>query len=253
MQNPAIKTLKAIRGIHNEPHQWQVHMGGRLPEMAQTTLLHDSLGLCCPLASSSLLPLPFCRCWCRVVLSSCLLRFLLQLPLLDMQCLLLAWHGGVRQTWCDSIDCDLFTERTSEQDQLNIYYGRSILAEELSNELDISLASPDSTWPLIMSRATAFLPHLCMDQWLQDGSYSSVVSQIDLVGIFSKDKWANVSGPVFESKQQIQNRAGEKERKMCSFLSLFLAPLHYNLSHTSYFLSFYLWHTPSVSHHVKSQ
>lgn len=27
MQNPAIKTLKAIREIHNEPHQQQVHMG----------------------------------------------------------------------------------------------------------------------------------------------------------------------------------------------------------------------------------
>lgn len=85
---------------------------------------------------------------------------MLQLPLLDMQCLLLAWHGGARQTWCDSIDCDLFTERSSEQDQLNIYYGRSILAEELSNELDISLASPDSTWPLITSLATAFFPSL---------------------------------------------------------------------------------------------
>lgn len=28
MQNPAIKTLKAIREIQNEPHQQQVHMGG---------------------------------------------------------------------------------------------------------------------------------------------------------------------------------------------------------------------------------
>lgn len=27
MQNPAIKTLKAIREIHNEPHCQQVHMG----------------------------------------------------------------------------------------------------------------------------------------------------------------------------------------------------------------------------------
>lgn len=27
MQNHAIKTLKAIRVIHNEPHQQQVHMG----------------------------------------------------------------------------------------------------------------------------------------------------------------------------------------------------------------------------------
>lgn len=80
-----------------------------------------------------------------------------------MQCWLLAWLGGVRQTWCDSIDCSLFTERSSEQDQLNIYYGRSILAEELSNELDISVASPAGTWPLMSSLAAAF-SHLCMDQ-----------------------------------------------------------------------------------------
>lgn len=40
--------------------------------------------------------------------------------------------------WCDSIDCSLFTERSFEQDQLNIHYGGSILAEELSNGLDIS-------------------------------------------------------------------------------------------------------------------
>ncbi len=39
MQNPAIKTLKAIREIHNEPHQQQVHVGGWLSEMTQTTLL----------------------------------------------------------------------------------------------------------------------------------------------------------------------------------------------------------------------
>lgn len=68
----------------------------------------------------------------------------------------MAWLGGVRQTWCDSIDCSLFTERSSEQDQLNIYYGRSILAEELSNELDISVASPAGTWPLMSSLAAAF-------------------------------------------------------------------------------------------------
>lgn len=44
MQNPAIKTLKAIREIHNEPYQQQqVHMGGWLSEMTQTTQLHDSL------------------------------------------------------------------------------------------------------------------------------------------------------------------------------------------------------------------
>lgn len=49
--------------------------------------------------------------------------------------------GGVGQTRHDSIDRGLFTERSSEQDQLNIYYGRSIAAGELSNELDISLAS----------------------------------------------------------------------------------------------------------------
>lgn len=48
--------------------------------------------------------------------------------------------GGVRQTQRDSIDRGLFTERSSEQDQLNIYYGRSIAAGELSNGLDISLA-----------------------------------------------------------------------------------------------------------------
>jgi len=59
MQNHAIKTLKAIRVIHNEPHQQQVHMGRGagggfwLSEMTQTTLLHGSLGLCRPLA-----PLP---------------------------------------------------------------------------------------------------------------------------------------------------------------------------------------------------
>lgn len=70
---------------------------------------------------------------------------------------LLAWHGGVSQTWCDSIDCGLFTERSLEQDQLNIHYGRSILAEELSNELDISLASlPAGTWPLKISLPAAF-------------------------------------------------------------------------------------------------
>lgn len=63
MQNPAIKTLKAIREIHNEPHQQQVHMGGWLSEMTQTTLLHDSLGLCCPLAS--LPPLP--PLWCSLM------------------------------------------------------------------------------------------------------------------------------------------------------------------------------------------
>lgn len=53
---------------------------------------------------------------------------------------LLLWHGGVSQTQCDSIDCGLFTERSSEQDQLNIHYSRSILSEELSNGFDISLA-----------------------------------------------------------------------------------------------------------------
>lgn len=37
MQNPAIRTLKAIREIHNEPHQWQVHMGDWHSEMTQTT------------------------------------------------------------------------------------------------------------------------------------------------------------------------------------------------------------------------
>lgn len=81
-----------------------------------------------------------------------------------MSCWLLAWHGGVSQTWCDSIDCGLFTERSSEQDQLNIHYGRSILAEELSNELDISLASlAAGTWPLKTSLPAAF-SHLCTDQ-----------------------------------------------------------------------------------------
>lgn len=73
----------------------------------------------------------------------------------------MARHRGVSQTWCDSIDCGLFTERSSEQDQLNIHYGRSIPAEELSNELDISLASLSaSTWPLKTSLATAFFPSL---------------------------------------------------------------------------------------------
>ena len=65
MQNPAIKTLKAIREIHNEPHQQQVHMGGWLSEMTQTTLLHDSLGLCCPLAS----PPPLPPLWCSLMLA----------------------------------------------------------------------------------------------------------------------------------------------------------------------------------------
>lgn len=37
MQNPTIRTLKAIREIHNEPHQWQVHMGDWHSEMTQTT------------------------------------------------------------------------------------------------------------------------------------------------------------------------------------------------------------------------
>lgn len=37
MQNPAIRTLKAIREIHNEAHQWQVHMGDWHSEMTQTT------------------------------------------------------------------------------------------------------------------------------------------------------------------------------------------------------------------------
>lgn len=86
---------------------------------------------------------------------------MLQLTLFDM--LFLAWYAGVRQTWCGSIDCGLFTERSSEQDQLNIYYGGSILAEEQSNELNISLASLAGTWPFMTSLATAF-PHLCMDQ-----------------------------------------------------------------------------------------
>jgi len=58
MQNPAIKTLKAIRETHNEPHQQQVHMGGWLSDMTQTTLQHDSLGLCCPLAPPLQQPLP---------------------------------------------------------------------------------------------------------------------------------------------------------------------------------------------------
>lgn len=63
MQNPAIKTLKAIREIHNESHQQQVHTGGWLTEMTQTTLLHDSLGACCPLVASPMPPF-----WCRWVL-----------------------------------------------------------------------------------------------------------------------------------------------------------------------------------------
>lgn len=37
MQNSAIRTLKAIREIHNEPHQWQVHVGDWYSEMTQTT------------------------------------------------------------------------------------------------------------------------------------------------------------------------------------------------------------------------
>lgn len=52
-----------------------------------------------------------------------------------------ALAGGVGQTRRDSIDRGLFAESSSEQDQLNIYYGRSMAAGELSNELDISLAS----------------------------------------------------------------------------------------------------------------
>lgn len=37
-----------------------------------------------------------------------------------------AWRGSVSQTCCDSIERRLFTERSSEQDQLNIYCGGSI-------------------------------------------------------------------------------------------------------------------------------
>ena len=43
---------------------------------------------------------------------------------------LLAVSRSVSQTVCDSIDPGLFTERSSERDQLNIYYGRSMLAAE---------------------------------------------------------------------------------------------------------------------------
>lgn len=47
---------------------------------------------------------------------------------------------------------------------------------------------------------------------------------------------------------------GEREREKNVYLVSWVpAPHHYNLSHTSYFLPFYLWHTPSVSHHVKPQ
>lgn len=73
------------------------------------------------------------------------------------KCRVLVRHGGVSQTRCDSIDYGLFTERSSEQDQLNIHYGRSIPAQELSNELDISLASlPAGAWPLKTSLPAAF-------------------------------------------------------------------------------------------------
>lgn len=165
--------------------------------MTQTTPLHDSLGLCRPLASPPP-PLPFCCSLMRV--SSMQLAGMevsLAPTCLHLTCSvsqwgvgLLAWHGGVSQTCCDSIDCSLFTERSSEQDQLNIYYGRSIPAEELSNELDISLASlPAGARPPQTCLPAAFLLHLRRtEQQLLEGSYSAVVPQIDLVWIWSECK-----------------------------------------------------------------
>lgn len=65
MQNPAIRTLKAIREIHNEPHQWQVHMGDWHSVMTQTTWQFATLSAISILATAAV---TICRfsavaCW----------------------------------------------------------------------------------------------------------------------------------------------------------------------------------------------
>lgn len=69
MQNPAIRTLKAIREIHNEAHQWQVHMGDWHSEMTQTTWQFAT-----PSAISILAAVMICRfsavaCWFLIFFS----------------------------------------------------------------------------------------------------------------------------------------------------------------------------------------
>lgn len=53
-------------------------------------------------------------------------------------------------------------------------------------------------------------------------------------------------------KKRTNAKHQDEKRTRCCWFHWDLAPRHYNLSHPLDFLSFYLWHTPSVSHHVKS-
>lgn len=81
-------------------------------------------------------------------------------------------------------------KRSSEQDQLNIHYGRSILAEEVSIGLDISImvSLPASPKPLMVPLPAAFSHLRRTVERLLEAGYSSVVAQIDPVRIWSEAK-----------------------------------------------------------------
>lgn len=67
-----------------------------------------------------------------------------------------------------------------------------------------------------------------------------------------KKKHTLQENPNQKRSEAVRERGWVKKTERNVYLvSWVLAPHHYNLSHTSYFLPFYLWHTPSASHHVK--